>query len=90
MHFIAEIGNNHGGDIGRAREMLAEALNAGVDSVTFQVREPRFYESHETAHLRLPQEFFGEAAGIVHRAGRCGWELRSVTSSSSSLLTALA
>jgi len=70
MHFIAEIGNNHGGDVGRAREMLAETLKAGIDSVTFQVREPRFYESSETSHLRLPQEFFGEAADIVHRAGR--------------------
>ncbi len=67
---IAEIGNNHLGDAGRARAMVAESLKAGVDSVTFQVREPRFYESAETAHLRLTDEFFGEAAEVVHGAGR--------------------
>jgi len=67
---IAEIGNNHLGDVGRAREMVAETLRAGVDSVTFQVREPRFYEAPETSHLRLPPEFFGEAADTAHRAGR--------------------
>lgn len=67
---IAEIGNNHLGDVGRARQMLAETLRAGVDSVTFQVREPQFYASPETSRLRLPDEFFGEAASTVHRAGR--------------------
>ena len=70
MHLIAEIGNNHLGDVGRAREMLAGTLKAGVDSVTFQVREPRFYESPETSHLKLPMDFFREAAETVHRAGR--------------------
>ena len=67
---IAEIGNNHLGDVGRAREMVAETLKAGVNSVTFQVREPRFYEAPETSHLRLPREFFSEAADTVHQAGR--------------------
>lgn len=69
MHLIAEIGNNHLGDASRAREMLAETLKAGVDSVTFQVREPKFYESPDTSHLRLPNAFFEEAADTVHRAG---------------------
>lgn len=67
---IAEIGNNHLGDVGRAREMLAAAVASGVDSVTFQVREPRFYESSDTAHLKLPLQFLGEAARSVHEAGR--------------------
>lgn len=67
---IAEIGNNHLGDAQRARRMIGETLRAGVDSVTFQVREPRFYQAPETAHLRLPSEFFSEAAAMVHQAGR--------------------
>lgn len=67
---IAEIGNNHLGDVQRAREMLAETLASGVDAVTFQVREPSFYQSAEVSHLRLPLEFFDEAAAAAHRAGR--------------------
>lgn len=67
---IAEIGNNHLGDVDRAREMVVEALAAGVDAVTFQVREPQFYQKPEMAHLKLPVEFFAEAASLVHAAGR--------------------
>lgn len=67
---IAEIGNNHLGDVERAREMLAEVLAAGVDAVTFQVREPRFYQKAEMAHLKLSGDFFEEAASLVHGAGR--------------------
>jgi sialic acid synthase SpsE len=50
--------------------MLAETLRASVDAVTFQVREPRFYQAPETSHLRLPRKFFGEAAEMIHGAGR--------------------
>jgi len=67
---IAEIGNNHLGDVQRAREMLADALAAGVDAVTFQIREARFYEAPGMSHLSLPLEFFEEAVATTHRAGR--------------------
>jgi sialic acid synthase SpsE len=67
---IAEIGMNHLGDEVRAGRMLEKTLESGVDSVTFQVREPRFYESAETSGLRLPNEFYREAAITVHRASR--------------------
>lgn len=66
----AEIGHNHLGDLPRATEMLELVLASGVDSVTFQVREPRFYESPETSRLKLPMEFLARAARLVHDAGR--------------------
>lgn len=38
-YIIAEIGNNHNGDIVRAKELVALAAEAGVDSVKFQLRD---------------------------------------------------
>jgi sialic acid synthase SpsE/sugar phosphate isomerase/epimerase len=38
---IAEIGNNHQGDIGLAKEMVNLAINAGADCVKFQMRNLR-------------------------------------------------
>ena len=35
---IAEIGNNHNGSLQKAKEMVDLAINAGVDSVKFQMR----------------------------------------------------
>ncbi len=35
-HIIAEIGINHGGDIGTAKKLIESAKRAGVDSVKFQ------------------------------------------------------
>jgi sialic acid synthase SpsE len=67
---IAEIGNNHLGEVRRAREMLVEALAAGVDAVTFQVREESFYKLPEMTHLDLPLDFFAEAVATTHAAGR--------------------
>ncbi len=67
---IAEIGMNHLGDEQRATRMIQKTLESGVDAVTFQVREPRFYESPETSGLKLPGDFYREAATAVHRAGR--------------------
>lgn len=36
---IAEAGNNHNGDIGLARELVDQAVEAGVDCVKFQMRD---------------------------------------------------
>jgi sialic acid synthase SpsE len=66
---IAEIGLNHLGDEQRARRTLDRVLQAGANSVTFQIREPRFYESTESSHRRLPEGFYREASIAVHRAG---------------------
>ncbi len=57
---IAEIGNNHLGDVARARAMVAETLKSNVDCITFQVREQPFYEAPKTAHLRLQTNFFAK------------------------------
>ena len=67
---IAEIGLNHLGDEERARKTLASVLEAGADCVTFQIREPKFYESAESSRRRLPLEFYCEASIAVREAGR--------------------
>lgn len=67
---ITEIGLNHLGDEERARRMLSRVLEAGADGITFQVREPKFYESTESTRRRLPLDFYREASATVHEAGR--------------------
>lgn len=66
---IVEIGLNHLGDEERAGRMLKCAADAGVDAVTFQIREAKFYESRETARKRLSMEFYAKAAEISRAAG---------------------
>jgi len=68
--FIAEMGLNHLGDEERATRMLQRVLNAGPDAVTFQVREPKFYESTESSHRRLSLDFYRKASITVREAGR--------------------
>ncbi len=67
---IAEIGLNHLGDEQRARRTVAQVLASGVDGVTFQIREPKFYESGESSRRRLPLAFYREACETVRAAGR--------------------
>ena len=73
---IAEIGNNHEGDAGRAREMVAAAAEAGVDVVKFQAIDPRWLvRPEETARLeqlerfRLDPEQFAALAEQAHGLG---------------------
>jgi N,N'-diacetyllegionaminate synthase len=40
VFIVAEIGNNHEGDLGRAREMVARAAEAGADAAKFQMIVP--------------------------------------------------
>jgi N-acetylneuraminate synthase len=40
-YIIAEIGINHNGDLGIARQMIDAAVHAGVDAVKFQKRTPK-------------------------------------------------
>ena len=50
---IAEIGNNHEGDAGVAREMISAAAEAGADAVKFQTIEPaRLVAADQEARLQ--------------------------------------
>jgi len=40
-YLIAEIGHNHAGDLGKAVQMVDDAIDAGADAVKFQTRIPR-------------------------------------------------
>lgn len=42
---VAEIGNNHEGDVGRAKEMVERAADTGVDAVKFQTFKTEWFTS---------------------------------------------
>ena len=67
---IAEIGLNHNGSEEHAQRMLENVLAAGIDAVTFQIREPEFYTAAAPPRRRLSEDFYRKAAKTVHEAGR--------------------
>jgi N-acetylneuraminate synthase/N,N'-diacetyllegionaminate synthase len=55
---VAEIGNNHEGDFGRAEELIARAAETGAQAVKFQTFVPEHYVScEETARLERLRQF---------------------------------
>lgn len=73
---VAEIGNNHEGDLGRAREMVAAAAEAGAGAVKVQVIRPEHLVTpDQTERLALLRSFqldfaqFEELAGLAHERG---------------------
>lgn len=55
---VAEIGNNHEGDFGLAREMVASAAECGADAVKFQHFVPqRYVANSESTRLARLQQF---------------------------------
>lgn len=73
---VAEAGNNHEGDIGRAREMVIRAAAAGADAVKFQTIVPeRLVAATETARreqlgrFQLSTDQFAELAGLAAENG---------------------
>lgn len=73
---IAEIGNNHEGDAGLARDMVIAAAESGADAVKFQTIEPaRLVSSDQTARLeqlgrfRLSHETFESLAETAQAHG---------------------
>lgn len=73
---IAEIGNNHEGDFGRAAEMIHAAATAGAQAVKFQTIVPeRLVAADQTARIAqlnrfaFSREQFAELASIAHSAG---------------------
>ena len=75
---IAEIGNNHEGDSGHAYELVAAALDAGVDAVKVQVIDPprlvNIAQTERVAQLTrfvLPLEVFARMAEQTRAGGAC-------------------
>jgi len=73
---VAEIGNNHEGDFGRARELIAAAAEAGVPAVKMQTfRTERFVSSADPARVEQLRRFeltfdqFAELAELAHSLG---------------------
>jgi sialic acid synthase SpsE len=73
---IAEIGNNHEGDFGLARDMIQAAAAAGARAVKFQTIEPeRLVSASQAARIEqlsryaFSREQFASLAGIARAAG---------------------
>lgn len=73
---IAEIGNNHEGDVGLAAEMIAAAAAAGANAVKFQTIEPaRLVSPSQVARIKqlskysFNQEEFSSLAEIARTKG---------------------
>ncbi len=73
---VAEIGNNHEGDAGRAAELVRAAAECGVDAVKFQtVRAEQLVSRRETARFERLKSFeltdadFANLARLAHNLG---------------------
>jgi sialic acid synthase SpsE len=73
---VAEIGNNHEGDLSRARQLVHEAVSAGVDAIKFQTFRAEHYVSRADgarfARLKsfeLSFDSFAELAQLARRLG---------------------
>lgn len=73
---IAEIGNNHEGDMGVARELVEKAAETGVDAVKFQTFIPEKYADIRDdkrmamlARFRLTFDQFADLAGLARDRG---------------------
>jgi len=73
---IAEIGNNHEGDLATARELVRAAAGAGAHAVKLQAIEPaELVGPEDTArlaqlrHFQLTAEQFAELAALAHSLG---------------------
>jgi len=67
---IVELGLNHLGSEERAWRMLECVGASGADAVTFQIREPKFYEAAEPNRDRLPEKFYRAAVEATHARGQ--------------------
>ncbi len=74
--FVAEIGNNHEGDFGRARALVEAAAETGVQAVKFQTFKTELFihpsEARRVAQLKgyeLSFEQFGELKDLAHSLG---------------------
>ena len=72
---VAEAGNNHEGDIGRAHEMVRRAAEAGAHAIKFQTIVPeRLVARSQTARLEQLRRFcldYEQFAELAETAARC-------------------
>lgn len=73
---IAEVGNNHEGDFGRAKELLHAAVESGVDAVKFQTISPTKLVTADQVEriaqlnrFRLGIDQFAELSALADQAG---------------------
>lgn len=73
---VAEIGSNHEGDFGRARELLDGAIDSGADAVKFQTIVPeRLVAASETARIAQLRRYaltIDQFAQLAEQARRRG------------------
>ncbi|MDA8637427.1 N-acetylneuraminate synthase family protein [Rhodospirillales bacterium] len=67
---IAEVGLNHLGDTGYADKYVQQLAASDVDGVTFQIREPEFYNNELNSRLLLPSDWYLEASQTLKSAGK--------------------
>ena len=76
VFIIAEVGNNHEGDFGRAREMVTTAAEAGADAVKFQTITPeRLVSALQTERIAQLTRFclsYDQFADLAQAAGKAG------------------
>ena len=73
---VAEVGNNHEGDVDRARELVRAAAAAGADAVKFQTYKTELFvrpvDAERFARLKsfeLSQDAFAGLANLAHELG---------------------
>jgi len=69
-NIITEIGLNHMGKKHLAVQYINKLLESEVDGISFQVREPSFYEREEKKHLRLADEEYSFLSNIIKSSKR--------------------
>ncbi len=74
---IAEIGNNHEGDFGLAKDLVERAIDAGADAVKFQTIVPdKLVNRSDAARFEtltkfaLSRDQFAELSALTHARGR--------------------
>ena len=65
INVITEIGLNHMGEKHLAIQYIRKLLESEVDGISFQVREPSFYEREEKKHLRLTDEEYSFLGNVI-------------------------
>ena len=66
VFIVAEIGNNHEGDLDVAQELIRQAAKAGADAVKFQTYLPELYVSSEDQErLERLREWVGGRTSVA-------------------------